>query len=571
MLLLSGARFEATDCAFVRNRALIGSGGAIAARGASLSLARVLFEANEASWRGGALSLTSTNTSVADADVLDGVGHASAMMREVTFNGNTANRGADDVSLVGGAELAPRPRPTDAAVEAAPAGAEGIATGPNGTFGSGALSELPHIHRLTLSSGSMAALECASEALEVLEIRGFEPLATPLLASASRADPFSSSVFSFYFNFLYTHAMDQTAATLLAAFRHAVPDHSSLPSIDAIIANKSAPTLHKRGQTLNGQVARMREGVPTAILQTTRAAAQDAAVEAYVQAAALAPTDGEIWNDLGTSLFFAAELSESISAYAFGLKHAPNHPALRKESARESAFPPAPIASDAIATELRGRLDSAFDAVALPEGSYGGQPSSLDLQGDMAFVTAAFGSAPSIFVSKEPLIPKAVCATYVQAAEAWGAKHGGWTTSRHYSVATTDVPLIDLPDLLPSFNKALHAALLPALAAVYPRAAPLVSRLHVLDCFLVRYDAAAQASLPTHTDQSLLSFTISLNDPSEYEGGGTYFKGIDRAVDAPAAGHAVLFPGKVEHGGHPITAGRRYLVHAHCLLSPELS
>lgn len=36
----------------------------------------------------------------------------------------------------------------------------------------------------------------------------------------------------------------------------------------------------------------------------------------------------------------------------------------------------------------------------------------------------------------------------------------------------------------------------------------------------MRYDAGAQASLPTHTDQSLLSFTIALNDPSDYEGGG---------------------------------------------------
>ena len=33
-----------------------------------------------------------------------------------------------------------------------------------------------------------------------------------------------------------------------------------------------------------------------------------------------------------------------------------------------------------------------------------------------------------------------------------------------------------------------------------------------------------------------------------------------RAVDAPAAGHAVLFPGKVEHGGHPISKGVRYII-----------
>jgi hypothetical protein len=148
----------------------------------------------------------------------------------------------------------------------------------------------------------------------------------------------------------------------------------------------------------------------------------------------------------------------------------------------------------------------------------------------------------------------------VAAAEAWAARHGGWTTSRHYSVPTTDIPLLSLPELLPHFNDALATLLLPALSATYPTAAPSASRLRVLDCFLVRYDAAKQASLPTHTDQSLLSFTIALNDPSEYDGGGTWFRGLGRALDAPAAGHAVLFPGSIEHGGHPVSRGVRYII-----------
>ena len=124
----------------------------------------------------------------------------------------------------------------------------------------------------------------------------------------------------------------------------------------------------------------------------------------------------------------------------------------------------------------------------------------------------------------------------------------------------TDIPLLSLREVLPDWNEALRTLLLPALSACYPEAAPRASQLHVHDCFLVRYDASKQSSLPTHTDQSLLSFTIALNDPSEYEGGGTYFRGLGRAVDAPAAGHAVLFPGKVEHGGQPISKGLRYII-----------
>ena len=82
----------------------------------------------------------------------------------------------------------------------------------------------------------------------------------------------------------------------------------------------------------------------------------------------------------------------------------------------------------------------------------------------------------------------------------------------------------------------------------------------VLDCFLVKYSAAAQNKLPTHADQSLLSFTISLNDPSEYVGGGTWFERLGRPIDAPGAGHVIMFPGKVEHGGNPITGGTRYVI-----------
>ena len=58
-----------------------------------------------------------------------------------------------------------------------------------------------------------------------------------------------------------------------------------------------------------GQVARMREGRPLASERFgTRLEAQDAATSAFVLAIQLQPTNGQIWFDLGTSLFFAGEL-----------------------------------------------------------------------------------------------------------------------------------------------------------------------------------------------------------------------------------------------------------------------
>merc|ERR1740133_591247 len=84
-------------------------------------------------------------------------------------------------------------------------------------------------------------------------------------------------------------------------------------------------------------------------------------------------------------------------------------------------------------------------------------------------------------------------------------------------------------------------------------------------------DPAALPSLPLHSDQSILSFTIALNDPAEYEGGGTWFRGLGMAVDAAAAGHVVMFPGKLEHAGHPITSGTRYVIVLFCGYDSNLS
>lgn len=86
----------------------------------------------------------------------------------------------------------------------------------------------------------------------------------------------------------------------------------------------------------------------------------------------------------------------------------------------------------------------------------------------------------------------------------------------------------------------------------------------MLDAFLVRYAAGAQTELPTHADQGQLSFTIMLNDPSEYEGGGTWFPELNRSLDGAAAGHVVLFPSKVQHGGRSISKGVRYIVVLFC-------
>ena len=143
----------------------------------------------------------------------------------------------------------------------------------------------------------------------------------------------------------------------------------------------------------------------------------------------------------------------------------------------------------------------------------------------------------------------------IQAAD-WAAANG-MDDEPPLLVPTTDVPLASLPSLLPWFNKELGERLLPALSNRYPEAAD-VRKLRVLDCFLVRYAAGAIVAADA-LGQSLLSFTIQLNGPSEYEGGGTWFEKLGMALDG-GGGRVVMFPGKVEHGGAPITSGERYVI-----------
>ena len=100
------------------------------------------------------------------------------------------------------------------------------------------------------------------------------------------------------------------------------------------------------------------------------------------------------------------------------------------------------------------------------------------------------------------------------------------------------------------------------------------------DAFIVKYDMDGQRALPLHVDESAFSFTIALNDRTEYEGGGTRFErarrpGTDErwreeVLNADAGG-VVAFAGKARHGGMQITAGTRYIIPLFCFVDENRS
>ena len=163
-----------------------------------------------------------------------------------------------------------------------------------------------------------------------------------------------------------------------------------------------------------------------------------------------------------------------------------------------------------------------------------------------------------VFVSqpRAPLLDPVECKQAVADVEAYLQDHGGWSTSRHYAVPTTDVAVRSVPNLLRWFNKQLAHRLFPALSVLY---GVRVERLRVIDAFVVKYDSKKQRSLPRHVDQSEYSFTVALNDCAEYEGGGTFFAHPPAVLNCSAGG-VVVFPGDTEHAGYPIFAGTRYII-----------
>lgn len=221
------------------------------------------------------------------------------------------------------------------------------------------------------------------------------------------------------------------------------------------------------------------------------------------------------------------------------------------------------------------------------------------------------GGGEWVCETRVPLLSTEECAAVIAeaegraAVEAMRTKGGiagsdgvsGWGTTRHYSVPTADVAVRDLPATLAWFNGAMRTRIAPLVAAAVAlgggdlsissppwaptestveshastsnecagahseEAADFVRSLRVHDAFVVRYDAAAQRSLPLHTDQGELSLTISLNSAEHYDGGGTWFEGLGRAVRSSEPGHVVVFPGgEAVHGGGEITSGVRYIL-----------
>ena len=166
-----------------------------------------------------------------------------------------------------------------------------------------------------------------------------------------------------------------------------------------------------------------------------------------------------------------------------------------------------------------------------------------------------------VHTTAEPLLTAQECDMIIEESEEWAARAGGWTSTRHFNHPTTDIPLAELPRTRDLLNRdALHSRIYPMLGTAFEASLPNWRALRVADAFIVKYNhAGGQTQLAPHRDGSVVSFNIALNERGEYEGGGTWFEGLGKALPIER-GHVCSHASGVLHGGSPITSGIRYIL-----------
>ncbi|EOD31217.1 hypothetical protein EMIHUDRAFT_253598 [Emiliania huxleyi CCMP1516] len=197
--------------------------------------------------------------------------------------------------------------------------------------------------------------------------------------------------------------------------------------------------------------------------------------------------------------------------------------------------------------------------------------------------------AVHIFRLLEPHETRALVALALEHAAA-----NGWSTRRHKHHPTTDIAVEreTAPALHSAVKPLVARVVLPTLALHYGFE---LCELQMRDLFVVRYQQGAQDRLTPHRDGNLLSFSILLSDPSEFEGGGLRFHSLGPACDAcgglraaaatcrrcdgvgrlalPGCGCGDLttHSGKLLHEGARVTSGTRFvLVGFVHVTSPEI-
>ena len=146
---------------------------------------------------------------------------------------------------------------------------------------------------------------------------------------------------------------------------------------------------------------------------------------------------GRLYHSQGAALLDQGRCGEAHVQWRTGLRNDPEYPPLQHEVRKADAFTPATDIS-------RSPLSSPVPCFRI----------------DVA-------DEPSVFLTKARMLSVEECKQAVDLGEAFAAGNNGWSTSRHYAVPTTDLPIHSIPPLLAWFNATMRDKLVPLLVTQF--------------------------------------------------------------------------------------------------------
>jgi tetratricopeptide (TPR) repeat protein len=171
----------------------------------------------------------------------------------------------------------------------------------------------------------------------------------------------------------------------------------------------------------------------------------------------------------------------------------------------------------------------------------------------------------------EPLLTRQECAQVIQDADDYFAQaphNGQWTTQQSGQYQMAGFYIRDIPSIHAWFVDTVQHRLFPLLKKTYPHFIHSPDDLCVDNAYLFKYTAETGRRTDVHTDSGCLSFTICLNPATDYQGGGTWFEGLqdsERGIVEMDVGQVTIRPGGVKHCGHAVDSGVRYIIGGFCM------
>jgi tetratricopeptide (TPR) repeat protein len=194
----------------------------------------------------------------------------------------------------------------------------------------------------------------------------------------------------------------------------------------------------------------------------------------------------------------------------------------------------------------------------------------------------------TVYVTDPPLLSNEECAHVVDAAEThfYSTNQGAWTRQRSGQYEVSGFDIHEVPAVKEWFLRTAQTKLLPLLQRTFQDFCGVsASDICIDNAYLFKYTPETGRRTDVHTDSGCLSFTIALSSLSDYDGGGTWFQGLDASHNELVAsgdgsvvnvnenggvlnmdvGQITIRPGGVKHCGYAVTRGTRYIIGGFCI------